>query len=464
MQKNERRCLAAFAFSILLVGNAWARPVIPNAVGFGVDTPAGRGGEIIRVTNLNDSGTGSLRACAGGAGPRICVFEVSGTIRLKTNLVVESPNLTIAGQTAPAPGIMLRGAALLIKASDVLVQHLAMRVGDAAEGPNYKVRDSLKIVGDDPISNIVIDHCSVTWGIDENLEVYGKWDNVTISNSIIGEGLHESLHPSGPHGLGVLINSRQKGSKASVIGNLFAHSWGRNPRSNAPEFVLVNNVVYNAKDAETMLFNDHGLTSDNTVVGNVYIKGPNATNSVKPVRLIGDTGWGADVLLGTKVYLSDNRSMHATEDPWSVVDNKSGIARDLLQALSRLVWLRSDFDALPSSEVLDYVLANAGMRPGARNSVDARIVADVKNRTGRIINCIAANGSDRCTKNAGGWPKIPENRRALTIPDNPNVDDDGDGYTRAEEWLQAMAAEVEGRAVAEQPTVAAPPNPPLIHD
>ncbi|HEX7062225.1 MAG TPA: hypothetical protein VF200_09650, partial [Woeseiaceae bacterium] len=275
---------------------------------------------------------------------------------------------------------------------------------------------------------------------------------------------HDSYHPSGPHGLGVLINSRQEGSKAAVIGNLFAHSWGRNPRSNAPEFVLVNNVVYNAKDAETMLFNDHGLTSDNTVVGNVYIKGPNATNSVKSVRLIGDTGYGADLLLGTKVYLSDNRSMHATEDPWSIVDNRSGIARDLLQALSRLIWLSDGFDALPSSEVVDYVLANAGMRPGARNPVDARVVADVKNGTGRIINCVAANGSDRCTKNAGGWPKIAENRRALTIPDNPGVDDDGDGYTRAEEWLQAMAAEVEGRAVAEQPTVAAPPNPPLIHD
>jgi hypothetical protein len=466
MQKKQWRRLAAFAIAALLAGNATARPVIPGAVGFGTHTPAGRGGEIIRVTNLNDSGNGSLRACVNASGPRICVFEVSGTIHLESNLTVSEPNLTIAGQTAPAPGIMLRGAALLIKASDVLVQHIAVRVGDASDGPDFKVRDSLKIVGDDTIRNIVIDHCSFSWGIDENVEVYGEWDDVTISNSIISEGLHDSHHPNGPHGLGVLINARLSNSSASMIGNLIAHSWGRNPRSNAPEFVLVNNVVYNAGEAETMLFNDHGLISKSTVVGNVYLKGPSSPDFVKPVRLIGDTPYGTEILLGTKVFLADNFSIHASDDPWSVVDNRTSFTRALLEALAILAWPDA-FDALPSEEVLDHVLAHAGMRPAQRNNVDARIVADVRNGTGRIINCVADDGSARCDKNAGGWPSIPENRRTLTIPSDPHVDDDGDGYTRIEEWLHALAAEVEGRSTSGSPgstplPFASPPRPPRI--
>ncbi len=468
MHKKQWPQLAALAIFVMFAGNARALPVIPGAVGFGTETPAGRGGKIIRVTNLNDSGSGSLRACVNASGPRICVFEVSGTIRLKSNLTISEPYITIAGQTAPSPGIMLRGWALKVAASNVLIQHIASRVGDATDGPDFKVRDSLKIVGDEFIENIVIDHCSFSWGVDETVEVYRKWDNVTISNTIISEGLRESRHPSGPHGLGVLILARRDDTHMAMIGNLMAHHWGRNPRSNAAEFVLVNNVVYNAKEAETILYNEHGLTTKSTVIGNVYIPGRDSWDGMRPVKLVGETKWGTALLRGSKVYLEDNVSPYATDDPWSVVDNRSGIARSLLEALSVLSW-PDRLEAMPGKDVVKHVLANAGTRPADRNEVDARIVADVKNGTGRIINCVGDDGSSRCKKNAGGWPKMAENHRSLSIPDNPNGDDDKDGYTNVEEWLHDMAAQVEGRVNSEgdprEPvSVSSPPEPPQLHD
>lgn len=451
----------------MLAGNASALPVIPGAVGFGVDTPAGRGGKIIRVTNLNEGGNGSLAACVQASGPRICVFEVSGAIHLSHDLVVAEPFLTIAGQTAPAPGIVLIGAALKIKASNVLVQHIAARAGDAPDGEDFRVRGSLSIVSSERVRNIVIDHCSFSWGVDETVEVYNNWDDITISNTIISEGLRDSFHPKGTHGFATLIDDRHGGGSIAMIGNLIAHSAGRNPRSNASEFVLVNNVIYNASDRVTELFNDHGLTTNFTVVGNVFKKGPSSSSSRKPILLSGQSQWGDAILRGTKIFLKDNKSPFTTDDPWSVVDNKTDFARVLLEALSVLSW-PDDLDALPSGQVMDHVLANAGMRPGKRNEVDARIVNDVRNRTGRIINCVAPDGSARCSKNAGGWPKIAENRRKLEIPEDPNSDDDGNGYTRAEEWLQAMAAEVEGRTSGDAPAEPEPdtskalPKPPHI--
>ena len=114
-------------------------PVFPGAAGFGTNTPAGRGGTVYKVTNLNASGAGSLNACTDASGPRVCIFEISGTISLTSDINVTNPYLTIAGQTAPSPGITLRGAALRISASDVLVQHIRLRAGDALAGPNLTI-------------------------------------------------------------------------------------------------------------------------------------------------------------------------------------------------------------------------------------------------------------------------------------------------------------------------------------
>ena len=440
-------------------------PVIPGAAGYGVNTPAGRGGDIFRVTNLKDDGNGSLRACVEASGPRVCVFETSGTIRLQTNLVVSDPKLTIAGQTAPAPGIMLRGASMIVKASDVLIQHIAVRAGDDPEGPAPFSRDSVKINGDDnPVRNVVIDHCSISWAIDENMSIFGDFDNITISNSIISEPLDDSQHSEGPHGYGVLITARNQNSKVSFIGNLFAHSVARNPRSNAAKFVFANNVMYNLGAAGVMLYNTSGMISDNSIVSNVFIDGRDTTAS--PVRIIGaDDGDGNnEILRGSLIYLSDNAAAGAEGDQWSIVNNKSSVGEAALRSDSRPAW-PPGLAVWPTGDdvALDRVLRQAGARPADRDRVDNGIVSDVRNGTGRIVNCVANDGTTRCQKNAGGWPNLTANTRALNVPSNPNDDGDGNGYTELEEWLHAKSAEVEGQASPELP-LSDVPQAPVLQD
>lgn len=472
-KKTIKNLISASLALALPLGNALALPVFPGAVGFGTGTPAGRGGEIIRVTNLNKAGPGSLAECVWASGPRICVFEVSGTIDLDSTIRVENPYLTIAGQTAPAPGIMIRGASLAIATSHVLVQHIAIRPGDGLDGSNLRSRDSVKVLGTNgPAHNVVFDHCSLSWAIDENIEVWGdNWDGVTLSNNIFSEPLRNSPEEAGgAQGYGALVDAAT--GHVAFIGNLFAHAYNRNPRSAAEDFVFVNNVVYNAGVTQLNLFNKNGLASNNSIVGNVFIKGQD-TFAPMPILLngAGVTDVLTAILSGTSIYLEDNEAEEATLDPWSIVLNESDVPLSLLRASTPPVW-PSNLDALPTEggAVLDYVLTNAGTRPGQRNAVDARVVQDVRDGTGRIINCVSDDGSHRCRKNAGGWPSLANNTRVLDVPGNPSGDSDDDGYTNVEEWLHAFAAQVESRAGdsgdPDQPTEPtsepSPPKPPRL--
>lgn len=428
----------------LLPMAAGALPVIPNAAGFGIDTPAGRGGTIYRVTNLKDSGEGSLRACVNASGPRVCVFEVSGTIRMTSDLSIKNPKITIAGQTAPSPGIMLRGAALRISTSDVLVQHIRVRPGDDSNGPNPENRDALKIENSSAIKNIVVDHCSFAWAIDETASLWTNWDNVTLSNNIFAEALHESLHPKGRHGYGVLFGPHN--GKVAFIGNLIAHTADRNPLSRAAQMVMVNNVVYNRGYKDVDLQSEKGISTKNTIIGNVFIRGSDHANSTRPVAVHTEGNQFA-LPSASRIYLADNAAVEASKDPMSVLSTVgNSVPLTPYMAKTPPAW-PAGLTRLPTEQniVLEQVLKNVGARPADRDPVDARIVKSVRDRTGRIINCVAANGTTRCQKNAGGWPQLAENTRPLTLPSNPHEVTES-GYTRLEVWLQELAAEVEGRS------------------
>jgi hypothetical protein len=440
MINNLIRRLAIPLAAALLSANAYAAlPVIPNAAGFGIDTPAGRGGRIFRVSNLQASGAGSLEECVAASGPRICVFEVSGVIRLSSNLKVQNPNITIAGQTAPAPGIMIRGAGLTILGSDVLVQHISVRPGDDPSGPSVDSRDALSInANSGAVSNVVIDHCSFSWSIDEVMETWMVVDNVTLANNIFSEPLSDSLHPKGTHAYSGLATDETR--RISFLGNLFAHGTDRNPRSGAREFVFANNVVYDFGHTGTYLFSKGSVTLS-SLVGNVYIQGPSTTTSAS-IKLD-----NSDALVGgSKIFLNDN--------PGGSSLSQTGFASASAPTWPAGLVARST----ANGEVLSSVLANAGSRPAERSAVDAKVIGHVQNGTGRIINCVADDGTDRCAgaANAGGWPNYAQNQRALTVPSNPNGDDNGDGYTNIEEWLHQYAADVEGEASGSKP------NPPIL--
>ena len=454
--------------AVLALGASAAQatlPVIPGAKGFGTTTPAGRGGTVYKVTNLNASGAGSLKACASDAsGPRVCVFEVSGTIRLTADLMIRWSNLTIAGQTAPSPGILIRGGAIRIQASDILIQNIRVRVGDDPVGPAPDNRDALKIEGSDTkwVKNVVIDHCSFSWAIDEVASIWGPHDNITFSNNIFSEGLNDSFHPNDAtgigtekHGFGVLIGSSPSGGHVTMQGNLLAHNQERNPLSRGREFVFVNNLVY---DRGTMDYDgqtDDYRVTNSSVVGNVFLRGRSYDRPTRPIYL--RTNGIEKLEAGSHVYASDNYAPESGTTTTQLVSLTGGdVVSGLLSTTTAPVW-NSGLTALKTANngVYNSVLTNAGARPTDRDSVDKRMVSDVKNRTGRIINCVAANGTSRCDLNAGGYPYIGQHTRRLTLPSNSNTVA-SNGYTNLENWLHAMDQTLQGVTSSQSPT--APPS------
>jgi hypothetical protein len=450
--------LSAIAVFTLGATTAGALPVIPGAAGFGMDTVAGRKGTVIRVTNLNASGPGSLKACASDFnGPRICVFEVSGIIRITEDLMIRWNNITIAGQTAPSPGIMIRGAALRIQASDVLVQHIRVRAGDDAVGPDPANRDSLKIEGSTtkPVKNIVIDHCSFSWAVDETASVWGVHDNITFSNNIFSEPLNQSIHPTDdgkgiePHGFGVLFGSSPTGGRVTMRGNLLAHTVERNPLSRDRELVMVNNLVYNRQDKDVELQNEKSLNSKGSVVGNVFVRGPNYGWASHPILLRTN---GTYTLLSTShVYQSDNYDAQGGTSLAQLLTYTGGSIVSGLMVSTKPTW-NSGITVLATANnaVYNSVLKVAGARPSDRDSVDKRIVKHVQERGGGIINCVAPNGTTRCAKHAGGWPYYSQNTRRLTLPANPTTVA-SNGYTNLENWLHSLDMNVQGTTSAQSP-------------
>jgi pectate lyase len=452
-------CSALLAGALVVAARADALPVIPGAAGFGMETPAGRGGTVYKVTNLNTSGTGSLRACIDATGPRVCVFEISGTIKMTSELIVRNDYLTIAGQTAPSPGITLRGAAMKVVASNVLIQHLHIRIGDDPTGPAFENRDAMRIEGTEtkPARNVVIDHCTFSWAVDETLSVWGWHDNITLSNNMFSEALNDSKHPDYdgvgtiPHGYGVIIRSLPANS-ITMTGNLFAHTVERNPLSRAAELVFVNNLIYDRGHMDVQLQSDGVLPTKNTVLKNLFIKGPSYSRDTSPIYV--NTGAGSLTLgANSRVFQSGNVAENYPRELLTLTGGPT--INGLLNLDTYPVW-NSGLTMVQTYDngVYDKVLANAGARPSDRDSVDKRIITEVKNRSGKIINCVAADGSTRCAKNAGGWPSVAVNRRTLTLPANPNTVT-ASGYTNLELWLQSLDQSVGGVAQATSPAAPA---------
>ncbi|HEV7608030.1 MAG TPA: hypothetical protein VGO61_11865 [Steroidobacteraceae bacterium] len=453
--------LLATALALCGAASVQALPVIPGSAGFGMDTKAGRGGKVYKVTNLSADGGGSLKACVDATGARTCVFEVSGVIRLTSDLTIRNGQLRIAGQTAPSPGIMIRGAAILTVASDVLIQHIRVRPGDDTNGPAPDNRDSLKIRGTatSTVRNVVIDHCSFSWSIDEIASTWGPHDNISLTNNIFAEPLNDSLHPQYdgtglmPHGFGVLFGEADN-SSITFTGNLLAHIVERNPLSRAAEFVMVNNVVYDRGTMDLDLQDEDGRISKNSIVGNVFMRGPSFSRPTKPI-FVHTTGTYS-LASGSRVYVYDNRAPDSGSSYSELVTLTGGdVIPNLMSQITAPVW-NSGLVARKSanSAVYSWVLGNAGARPNDRDSVDKRVVLNVRQGSGQVINCVSPNGTTRCKKNAGGWPTYAQHRRTLTLPAN-QASIASNGYSNLENWLNSMDRSLDGAVQAESP--AAPP-------
>jgi hypothetical protein len=416
----------------------------PHYQGFGVTTSGGRGGTIYRVTNLADSGPGSLREALTASGPRFVLFEVSGIIALKSPIMITSPFVTIAGQTAPSPGILIRNHSIFIDTNDVVMQHLRLRMGDSTCVNNCASVSAAALYIRNNAFNVVLDHLSVSWGTHGGIAI-NAWSgpeprDVAVLDTIVAENL---ANPSNPYGTGTILMPSAHGT-ATFARNLHAHNGNRNPWVSAGwQFSGYNNVAYDAtsvsRDFGTFAFFQlmgsygYGGAFDAAWVGNVAIAGPNTHVDGKPVKV---EVTASEAGLGHRLYLADNIGPHQlAADQWRGVSYLQAATEARVRANALPTWhVNLVNSVMPSSRVLSYVLANAGARPRDRDSVDHRIVQSVTSRTGRRISS---------PTEVGGYPVLATVNRPLTVPANPHSVVDPAGRTRIEAWLEAFARALE---------------------
>ncbi|MCF8359354.1 MAG: hypothetical protein K9H26_11380 [Prolixibacteraceae bacterium] len=366
---------------------AHAQSTVYGGEGWGAETDGGKGGEIIRVTNLNASGTGSFSAAVKATGKRIVVFEVGGVINLHgTTITIENPFVTIAGQTAPSPGITFINGSVYIRTHDVILQHIIMRPGSEGHETGWEP-DGLSTVG---AHRVIIDHCSFSWAVDENCSVSGdrfngdtpdEWrantsHDVTISNNIIAEALSHATHDKGQHSMGSLIHDNA--TNIAVIKNLYASNNARNPLFKGGTMgVVVNNYIYNPGNSAirySVVYSEWSghdvITGKMAVVGNVMEQGPD-TDDIPLMRATNSP---------CQLYLSDNIATGRNGNP---VAEYVGDPEYLVSSLP--IWHNS-IEVLDPADVKNHVLNSSGARPWDRDAIDARIVSEVTNKTSRIID------------------------------------------------------------------------------
>ncbi|GJL56730.1 MAG: hypothetical protein NPIRA02_38620 [Nitrospirales bacterium] len=410
----------------------------PEAEGFGRFSQGGRGGQVFEVTNLKDSGLGSFRSALEARGPRTVVFRVSGTIVLADRITIKNPYLTIAGQTAPGGGVQVNGM-LDIQSHDIIIRHLRVRVGPGSL-PKPSVRDSIQIMGESA-KDIILDHVSLSWGVDETFSIYNaQAGGFTVQWSIITESLNcpSPQHAEGCHGKGILIGGST--TKVSFHHNLLAHHPDRNPNLTGGDIDMVNNVIYNYRAANNVRPRK-GVVRLNSV-GNYYIPGPNTPRKKGAIRLYG----GSKFNEASGVYLKGNihpRFRESDSLPQMEIAFRFGDSPDLTVVEKRYNYpLVTTTDAF---QAYDQVLEKAGAVLPVRDSIDRRIVKDVRDRTGKIIDMPSEVGG--FAKLASGTPPpdtdkdgMP-NKWELTWGFDPKNAADGandadkDGYTNLEEYL-----------------------------
>ena len=430
-------------------------PAFPGAEGEGMYALGGRGGDVCRVTNLNDSGAGSLRHCADTQkGPRTVVFNVAGIITLNKPLSFKQSRLTLAGQTAPGDGIMIRGYQVQIAANDVIVRHLRFRPGDLKikkcsgnSGGGSYTEDALTVSG----NRVIVDHVSASWGVDENLSASGSFEDVTVQYSFMTEGLAQTglwhgqceskYKPGGSkmHSMGGLYKPSSGSMNISLHHNLYAHNGNRNPAvgsyssSQKVRADIRNNVIYNCPE----MGYTSGKSSESRInyVGNFGVLGPSSKSQVlfKPNK---DNK--------VKLYAMGNLMDKTKNGTLSGKDYGSSMVQGTFSKSSNPYTFKAT-TTHSASVALQQVLAWGGARPWSRDAADNKVVSDVKNNKGKLLNKQSSYGSLNAgsavkDSDADGMPDAWEQTHGTnpTKADN-NGDLDNDGYTNLEEYLHWAA-------------------------
>lgn len=488
-----KKFFAAISLMLCMVFWGFAQigdvPAFPGAEGFGKYTTGGRGGQVIYVTTLEDNPfVGSLRYALDQSGPRIIMFKVSGTIKLRSKLSITKGDVTIAGQTAPGDGITLRDYPVIIESDNVIVRFLRFRLGDKAPDAD----DSFDAFWGRRHKNIIIDHCSMSWSIDECASFYDN-ENFTLQWSILSESLRNSVHSKDGHGYGGIWGGRG----ASFHHNLLAHHDSRNPRfcgsrySNRPADEHVdhrNNVIYNWGGNSCYA----GEGGSYNMVNNYYKAGPATSNSAK-YRIIqpdADNGSNAQPA-GTygHFYINGNittASSSVTQDNWLGVNLGSSFGKYAPGVTKEDIKSETMFESGEvTTHTADQAFEKVVMYAGAslkEDSIDIRIKQETKN--GSVTFPDGGNGSKNglidTQGTVGGWPVLetgdaPADSDADGMPDdwesanglNPSDPSDAqlksvDGvYPNVEVYINSLVAALvedqnQGGIPTSAPTISAP--------
>ncbi len=452
---------------------AYAIPSFPTAEGYGANSIGGRVGSVYKVTTTTDNNNpGSLRYCITRTGPRTCVFTTGGTITLTSRLDIENPYITIAGETAPGGGIQLRDNSLLVITHDVIIRHLRLRPGENV--PDPADTDAI-IVTTSGAYNIMLDHLSMSWAIDETA---GLWDgphDVTYQWSIVSEPLPcPTPIPPGCGGhKGFLVGASNSPYNWTVHHTLLAHNDDRNPLIEVGSGTAwINNVIYNWGGEIMNIWPVYGQIHIN-VIGNYFKQGPNSQNK-KPIARWKDSNDNSTYSPNSELYHSDNYDTVFGTDV--VRDSGTGTGTRIVVIGSPLSHPTVTTQAVVSAYSL--VLANAGATKPARDSVDTRVVGHVQNGNGAIINTVSSVGGYP-TLSAGTAPTDTDNDGMSDAWEtlcsgtlgtlNPNsadgqtalsgIDTKVNGYTALEVYLHEMAGDREINTCGEQLlTSLLPPN------
>lgn len=457
-----RKILYAGLFLLLIINVSWTQQLaFPTAEGYGKYTKGGRGGVVYEVTNLNDSGEGSLRAAVETSGPRTVVFRVSGIIVLESPLSIKHPYITIAGQTAPGDGICIRRYPINIDADHVIIRYLRVRLGDESGGDYDAVSSRFT-------RYIILDHISASWSVDECMSIY-HCDSITVQWCIISESLSKSNHIKGSHGFGGIWGSNY----GTYHHNLLAHHSSRNPRmaSGSGNTDYRNNVIYNwgyqslYGGEKLQKGNDKFNFSNFNIIANYYKPGP-ATRPGEVMHRIANPSHRGDHDFG-QWYITDNTvegDEEVTADNWN-----GGVQTDMSLEKIKLEkpWPSMPINQQKAEEAYIIVLDNAGAILPKRGVIDERIIKEVRGgyatyegesykKEHQVADFTKICGIIDSQNDVGGWhilnsvpaPKdkdhdgMPDYWEDKNNLDKKNPEDRNkiasDGYTMLEKYLNSI--------------------------
>jgi hypothetical protein len=428
--KTTLRILVFLFSSIFVFGQETL--AFPTAEGYGKYTVGGRGGLVLEVTNLNDSGAGSLRAAIEAKGSRTVVFRVSGTIILESALAIKNPYITIAGQTAPGDGICLRKWPLVIGADNVIIRYIRVRFGNESGSDADAVSSRYT-------KNIILDHVSASWSVDETMSIY-HCENVTVQWCIISESLFNSNHIKGIHGFGGIWGS----NFSSYHHNLIANHSSRNVRfaSGSGFTDYRNNVIYNwgyqsAYGGENQQKgNDKFNFSSINMVANYYKPGPATQRGDVSYRIVNPSRRDVVTDYG-KWYVVDNfmeGNLDVSADNWNGGVQPQGSDSDIEILKVNKPWDAMKINQHTPQEAYKLVLQNAGATLPNRDAIDSRIVSDAQRgsatfegatyrETQKMKDTSKKSGIIDTPNDVGGWPEL----KSAPAP----IDTDHDGMPDA---------------------------------